>query len=118
MKLSVNDMSNFGCPLTLSITFQNIFWPGQTGLQGNISVYGLCDDDTLIPLYLSLVYMNIQSLSLMYKTRGNNVCEGCDCLRSQGVFEYIHFHYCIIYYIKGIAKHFGEILFTFLQRVE
>lgn len=47
----------------------------------------------------------------MYKTRGNNVRQGCDRLRRQGVSEHVQLlvrQECIIYRIKDSAQHFQK----------
>lgn len=47
----------------------------------------------------------------MYKTRGNNVRQGCDRLRRQGVSEHIQLlvlQECILYRIEDKAQHFQK----------
>lgn len=56
-------------------------------------------------LYIYLLHMDIQSLSWMYKTWGNNVWQGCDCVKASVCLSTFT-HFSVHYHCKTITVHY------------
>lgn len=61
-------------------------------------------------LYIYILHMDIQSLSRVYKTWGNDVWQGCDCMKASVCFSTFTSTFCPLLYnfIKGMAQQFGK----------